>query len=205
MKEKAINFLTNVIVKISEKNEKKRPIIISAIVLIFLSLTVFLQNAFYLNNVAVLTKENVSEFVNTLPNMSNIDTPKPLDKFLGDKFMQDSANLSLLLSAIEENKNIDVSFSDSRGRYRIMVFTFDTVKAASERFMYYEMAPIDPDTKKPWLGFIKSKHTEFYRNEDITGSYTISWYYDNTFVIILSENDESGIDLKNKLIKHIKE
>ena len=86
----------------------------------------------------------------------------------------------------------------------VMVFRFDTVKAAAERFMYYEMAPASPDTKTPWLGFIKSKHTEFYRNDDITGSYTISWYYDNTFVVILSEKEESGIEVKSELIKHVK-
>ncbi|MBQ5321098.1 MAG: hypothetical protein J6K88_03425 [Oscillospiraceae bacterium] len=204
MKENITKIFKIVIAKITEMNGNSRRIIISAIVLFFLSLAVFIQNVFYLNNVAVLTEENVLEFVNTLPNMSRIETPEPLDKFLGDKFMQDSANLSLLLCAIEENKNIDVSFSDSRGRYRIMVFRFDTVKAAAERFMYYEMAPASPETKIPWLGFIKSKHTEFYRNDDITGSYTISWYYDNTFVIILSEKEESGIEVKSELIKHVK-
>ena len=149
MKENITKIFKIVIAKITEMNGNSRRLIISAIVLFFLSLAVFIQNVFYLNNVAVLTEENVLEFVNTLPNMSRIETPEPLDKFLGDKFMQDSANLSLLLCAIEENKDVDVSFSDSRGRYRIMVFSFDTVKAAAERFMYYEMAPASPDTKTP--------------------------------------------------------
>ncbi|MBQ5321304.1 MAG: hypothetical protein J6K88_04530 [Oscillospiraceae bacterium] len=205
MKEKAKNFLTNVIANISEKNEKTRRIIISAIVLFFLSLAVFLQNVFYLNNITVLTEDNVLEFVNTLSDMNSIEIPAPTDRFLTDKFMQESADLSFWTSSIGESKTVDISFSDKRGRYRIMAFFFDNNKTAAETFMYFTLSRSNEKIKQPWLRIIKSKYAEFYQTHDAAGPYTYTWYYDRSFCIILSETKEFGANIKTKLIKTIKE
>lgn len=165
----------------------------------------FLQNQVYLTNIVDITDTQISSFVNSPPN-STIHIPDigSQSQYVPDKFIQAYGSLSFS-HGFKDNLQFDYAFTNDAGRYRIMCFESPDSGTSSDEFMYFTLSPLSAKFKSPWFGIVRSKYAEFYWNDDFTGPFIQTWYYENSFIILLSETDNSGRQIRQDLKNYAEE
>lgn len=195
--------------------------VIPAIVLLIL--IVFLQNRAYLATVASPSDAQISSFINSSSNrvmeISYAD-PAEDEQYPLDRFAQVSTDLYYRwgegdIDSGWAKRKFDYAFCNDTGRFRMICFEFSDYQYASgtaeKEFLYFTLGSSHAKIQSPWLGIVKSESAEFYWNDEDHMPYVLTWYYGNSFIVLLSDAEdpymqrEVGRQMKRDIIRFVKE
>ncbi len=162
-------------------------------------------DTYYYKSTFYVTENDMQEFIEKDLSISQYEIP-PYPSIMNetDRFVLACNTTYFNTTPIEHTRKTDVLFKDENGRYLIICFKTDKNYTAKQVFYDIAQGNQTAKIKRPFLSSFRSAAAEQYYMNDINQPFIQSWFIGDKYVVLISETKESGEQIKEKIIKHLR-
>lgn len=162
-------------------------------------LTVNLHNTLYFRNTLVPAPQQVETFIGE-SGLQKFSVSYEADDMLFDEFATISNSFKYGFS--DDFKTYSYMMKKPEGgRCQILCYTYPNAEELQRKFFFSTQKPLNRHDK-PWRMHGGSQCAEYYYPN--TFAYIQTWYVDNRLMILLSEDADSGVEMKKELMSFIR-